>query len=165
MSIPISKFIPPPHLVTICLLSTSVSLFLFCQVSVSYVICIIFIDSAYKLYDIGFLFLTYFTLTVSRSIHISVNGTIYLFLWLSYIPLCIYVYTHTHTHTHTHHIFFIHFSVDGHLYCLHELAIVNSPALNIGVHLSFGIAVFSGYMPRSGILCFNRACFSASRCH
>ena len=34
---------------------------------------------------------------------------------------------------------------------LHDLAIVNSAAVNIGVHASFWIMVFSGYMPRSGI--------------
>ena len=49
-----------------------------------------------------------------------------------------------------HHIF-IHSSVDGHLVCYHVLAIVNSAAMNIGVHVSFRIRVFSGYMPRSGI--------------
>ena len=49
------------------------------------------------------------------------------------------------------HIFFIHSSVDGHLGCFHVLAIINSVAMNIAVHGSFWIMVFSGYMPRSGI--------------
>ena len=49
------------------------------------------------------------------------------------------------------HIFFIHYSVDGHLGCFHVLAIVNSAAMNIGVHVSFRMMVFSGYMPRSYI--------------
>ena len=49
------------------------------------------------------------------------------------------------------HIFFIHSSVDGHLGCFHVLAIVNSASMNIGVHVSFWIMVFSRYMPRSGI--------------
>ena len=31
------------------------------------------------------------------------------------------------------------------------LADVNSAAVNIGVHVSFGVMFFSGYMPRSGI--------------
>ena len=48
-------------------------------------------------------------------------------------------------------IFFIHSSVDGHLGCFHILAIVNSAAMNIGVHVSFRTMVFSRYMPRSGI--------------
>ena len=49
------------------------------------------------------------------------------------------------------HIFFIHSSVDGHLGCFHVLAIVNSAAMNTGVHVSFRTVFFSGYMPRSGI--------------
>ena len=49
-----------------------------------------------------------------------------------------------------HHNFLIHSSVDGHLGCFHVLAIVNSAAMNIGVHVS-SILVSSGYMPRSGI--------------
>ena len=46
---------------------------------------------------------------------------------------------------------FIHSSVDGHLGHFHVLAIVNSAALTPGAHVSFGIMVFSGSKPRSGI--------------
>jgi len=49
------------------------------------------------------------------------------------------------------HNFFIHSSVDGHLGCFHVLAIVNSAAVNNGIHVSFSILVFPGYMPRNGI--------------
>ena len=49
------------------------------------------------------------------------------------------------------HIFFIHSSVDGHLGCFHVLTIMNSAAMNIGVHVIFWIIVLSGYMPRSEI--------------
>ena len=49
------------------------------------------------------------------------------------------------------HNFFIHSSVNGHLGCFHDLAIVNSAAINIGLHVSFWIMVFSGYLPSSGI--------------
>ena len=47
--------------------------------------------------------------------------------------------------------FFIHSSVNGHLGCFHVLTIVNSPAMNNGIHVSLSILVSSGYMPRSGI--------------
>ena len=49
------------------------------------------------------------------------------------------------------HSFFIHSFVDGQLFCFHVLAIVNSAAMNIGVHVSFSVLVCSGYMPHSGI--------------
>ena len=49
------------------------------------------------------------------------------------------------------HIFLIHSSVDGHFSCFPVLAIVNSAAVNIGVHVSFSMNALSGYMPRSGM--------------
>ena len=62
------------------------------------------------------------------------------FLWLSSIPLYIVP-----------HLLYPFTSVDGHLGCFHVLAIVNSAAMNIGVHVSFWIIVLSRYTPRSGI--------------
>ena len=47
--------------------------------------------------------------------------------------------------------FFIHSSVEGHPACFHVLAIVNSAAMNTGVHVSFSVLFASGYMPRSDI--------------
>ena len=47
---------------------------------------------------------------------------------------------------------FIQSSFDGHLHCFHILAIVNSAAVNNGVHVSFSIMVFSGYVPSSRVV-------------
>ena len=48
------------------------------------------------------------------------------FLWLSHIPLCMH-----------NHIFSIQSSLDGHLGCCHVLALVNSVAETIGLHVAF----------------------------
>ena len=47
------------------------------------------------------------------------------------------------------HSFLIHSSADGHLGCFHVLAIINSAAMNIGVHVSLSDLVSSVCMPRS----------------
>ena len=49
------------------------------------------------------------------------------------------------------HSFLIHSSADGHLGCLHVLAIINSSAMNTDVHVSLSILVSSVYMLSSGI--------------
>ena len=85
-----------------------------------------------------FVWLTSLSVIISRSIHVAANGIISFFLWLSNIPL--YICTTSSL------------SIDdGHIGSFHVLAIVNSAAVNIGVHVSFQITVFSGYMPWSGI--------------
>ena len=52
------------------------------------------------------------------------------------------------------HSFFIHPPTDGHLGSFQVLAIVNSAAMNIGVHIFFwiGILGFSGYIPEVELL-------------
>ena len=91
--------------------------------------------------DIQYLFfsfwLTSLCMRVSRSIY----------KWPNFIPFYGWVIFHVYMY----HFFFIHLSVDGHLGCFHDLTIVNSAAMNIGMHVSFWIMVFSGYTPSSGI--------------
>ena len=73
-------------------------------------------------------------LTVSRPIHASADGTV-----LSRSPLCM------------NSIFLTRSPVDGHLGCFRVLAIVCTAAMNTGVHVFFGVTVFSGYMSKSRI--------------
>ena len=49
------------------------------------------------------------------------------------------------------HSFHIHLSADGHLGCIHVLAIVYRAAMSIGIHVSLSILVSSVCMPSSGI--------------
>ena len=49
------------------------------------------------------------------------------------------------------HTFLIHSSVDGHLGCFNVLAIMNSTAMNMWVHVSISMKGLSAYMLRSGI--------------
>ena len=76
----------------------------------------------------------------SRFIHIASNGIILLFLWLSIIPLHLYTVSSLS----------ISLSVDIYVDS-RLLAIVNSGAVNIGLHVFFSSMVFSKYMPWSGI--------------
>ena len=62
---------------------------------------------------------------ISRSIHVAANGII--------LFLCMADY---HSGVCMHH-FFIPSSVHGHLGYFHVLAVVNSTALHIGVHVTF----------------------------
>ena len=113
--------------------------------------CIIFSGSTYKWYHMIFVFLWLHLVWQSLDPSMLLQMALFhSFLWLInsllYIVLCIYK-----TQIRTHHIFFTHFSVDGYLGCFFALGIVNSAGVNIGVHISFWIMVFSGYIPRSGI--------------
>ena len=50
------------------------------------------------------------------------------------------------------HSFLIHSSADGHLGCFHVLAIINSAAMNIGVHVSLSDLVSWYVCPKVGLL-------------
>jgi len=162
-SIPISQFILPPlpfpvwylYICSLCLCLY----FCFANKFINF----IFLDSTYVaiLYDICFSLSKLFHsvwwfLGPSMSLHVA---QFHSFLWLSNISKSqtwLSNWAHTQTHTKNSieymcHIFFIHSSVDGHLGCFHVMAIVNSAAMNIGVHVSFWIMVLFRYMPRKGI--------------
>ena len=104
-----------------------------------------FLDFTYKWCNTLFVFLwlTSLSMIFSRSIHIAANGIISFFFMAVFHCVCMYIYN----------IFLSQSSDDGHLDCFHVLAIVNSAAMNIGMHVSFWISVFisSRYIPRSGI--------------
>ena len=50
------------------------------------------------------------------------------------------------------HSLFTHSSVDGHLGCFHVLAVVNSAAVNNGIHVSFSILVSLGCIAKLFLL-------------
>ena len=64
------------------------------------------------------------SMVISWCVHAVANGITPFFSWLDNI-YCVY------------HSFFIHSSIDGNLGGFKILAIVDSAALNVGVHLSF----------------------------
>ena len=93
------------------------------------------LDSSYKWYHMEFVFLFLIYLVWESLIPCMLlqMALFCSFLWVSSIPLSIYIY----------HIFLIHSSIDGHLGYFHFLAIVNSAAMNVRVHVSFSRKVLS----------------------
>ena len=92
----------------------------------------IFLDSVYlHQYTIFvFLFLTYCTPYNRLSVYPHHKK------WPFFIPSYDWK---TFQYIYMYHIFFTHSSVDGHLGCLYVLSIVNSTAMNTGLHVSFWI--------------------------
>ena len=78
---------------------------------------------------------------ISSSIQVAANGII-LFFFMAQWYSVVYIY----------HTFLINSSVDGRLGCFYVLAVVNTTAMNIGVHVSFSMKVLSGYMSKSELL-------------
>ena len=77
---------------------------------------------------------------IFKSVHVAAKWHFFILLYglviLHCVCVCVCVCMYIH------HIFFIHSSVNGHLGCFHVLAIVNSAAMNTGVHVSFQIKSF-----------------------
>ena len=69
---PSLSHLPLPFWITVSLFSTSVTLFLL------FFICTVFLYSTYKQYYTVFVFLTSLCMTISRSIHVSANGNIFI---------------------------------------------------------------------------------------
>ena len=142
-----------PPLVSIYLFSTSVTLFLPCRPVHLYHFSRFHIHAL--IYDICFslsdlLHYVWQSLDPSTSQQMTQFCS---FLWLSNIPL--YICTTTSLSIRL---------LMGILGCFHDLAIVNSAAVNIGVHVSFWIIVFSGYTPSSGIAgSYGKSIFSLLR--
>ena len=89
-----------------------------------------------------FLFLTSFCIKNSRFIHLTIaDSNLFFFLWLSNVPLCICTVSSIS----------INLLMYIYLRCFHVLALVNSVAVNTGVHMCFRIVICSGYMPISRI--------------
>ena len=80
-----------------------------------------------------------FSMITLGSIHATANDII-LFFHGRVVFHCIYMY----------HIFFIHSSVNGHLGCIHVLAIVKVLQWTLGYMHPFE-SCFSGHMPKNGI--------------
>ena len=63
-----------------------------------------------------------FSMIIFRTtIHVAADGIISCFLMANISRIYMCTHARTHPYIHTHHIFYIHFSIDGHLGCLVEV--------------------------------------------
>ena len=133
MLISTSEFIPPPSVSPLVTIVWFQNLWV-CFCFVNKLFCIFLLDSIYEWYHMIF----DFDLT---SLSMICSKWHYLILFYDWVVFhCIYV---PHVNP------FLCWWTLGE--CFHVLAIINSAAVNIGLHLSFWIMVFSGYMPMSEI--------------
>ena len=112
------------------------------------------LESTYGWYHMKtvFLFLsTSLNMLISRSIHVAASGIILCFKCVSSIPFSLCINTC---------IFFIHWSVDGHLVCSHVLATVGCAAINTGVHECFqDVVLFHIYAWECNYWIIRKVCF------
>ena len=98
-----------------------------------------------------------FSISPSNNIYLSLSDSVHSIMCSRFIHLirtdsdAFLFMAEQYSIVYMYHSFFIHSSINGHLGCFHVLAIINSAAMNIGIHVPFSILFSSGYMPRSGM--------------
>ena len=139
---PILLLPSPPRKPLLCSLYVSLMLFFLLFTSLLYNL-----DSTHKWSHMVFVFLclTSLRMGISGSPHVAASGMISFFLCRNRTPLSV------------DHIFLIHSSVDGHLGCFPVLTVVNSAAVNTGMH---GSSLNSAIYPRGLYICCRLLCMS-----